>query len=550
MGGFMAVSMNGGLQTIPSPPEKRYKQIGSVIAPRTFKPKYNQTVKVKYRVAGAASSVVDTVTLSSIELDLTKGINETVDPGSVRFTYGGSVFQGAAGALYRDASPATGAGILAGTIDPQTGKVILTSWSAGSNSVDVQSLVTLSGVQPVDEISFRSPASPLKPGVFQVRYQLADGTTKTKTIPQSGVLEDSDLVALLDWDRGIFMGRFGRWLVDADLTPEQKLEDWYDPLLIQNNGGVNEIWQPEHVLAWTVLYNGVATTMLPPDSALLGLDAARLPPTGEALIYQTGMLALVHRTVEVPKATLTAGEEIDTGQVRLYRVVIEDAAGARLPADLYTVNRELGLVTMIDPLDVSAYTSPFKVIYTIADLSRVRDTDINGNLTFLRPMTHDYPDGYVSGMLYLGTLQARISDIFEQTTWTGVWQDTRIGDQPLASYNAAQFPIAVTNAGAYKDRMLVKFTSSTAFQVIGENLGLVAIGDINNDCSPIKPLTGEAYFTIDYRGWGGGWATGNCLRFNLHAASYPVDLVRAVQPSDPTGQSDCVELLLVGSVDA
>jgi hypothetical protein len=86
--------------------------------------------------------------------------------------------------------------------------------------------------------------------------------------------------------------------------------------------------------------------------------------------------------------------------------------------------------------------------------------------------------------------------------------------------------------------------------VIGENLGLVAIGDINNDCSPINPLTGEAYFTIDYRGWGGGWATGNCLRFNLHAASFPVDLVRAVQPSDPTGQSDCVELLLVGNVDA
>ena len=78
----------------------------------------------------------------------------------------------------------------------------------------------------------------------------------------------------------------------------------------------------------------------------------------------------------------------------------------------------------------------------------------------------------------------------------------------------------------------------------------VAIGDINNDCSPINPLTGQAYFTIDYRGWGGGWATGNCLRFNLHSASHPVDLVRAVQPSDPTGQSDCVELLLVGNVDA
>jgi hypothetical protein len=264
------------------------------------------------------------------------------------------------------------------------------------------------------------------------------------------------------------------------------------------------------------------------------------------------MLALVHHTDSLAKASLSAGEQIDCGRTRLYRVVIEDAAGARLPADLYTVNRELGIVTMIDPLDVSAYTAPFSVKHTVADLARVRDTDINGTVTFLRPVTHAYPadESYLSGMLYLGTLQARVSDMFEQTTWTGVWQDTRIGDQPLASYNSAQFPIAVTNAGAYKDRMLVKFTSSTSFQVIGENLGLIAIGDINTNCSPINPLTGEAYFTIDYRGWGGGWATGNCLRFNLHAASFPVDLVRAVQPSDPSGQSDCVELLLVGNVDA
>jgi hypothetical protein len=206
---------------------------------------------------------------------------------------------------------------------------------------------------------------------------------------------------------------------------------------------------------------------------------------------------------------------------------------------------------MADPLDLADYTAPYKVRHTIADLLRLRDTDINGDLTFIRPVSHDFPVGaYCSGMLYAGTLQARVRNKFEQTTWTGEWSDERIGDQPLASYNDAAFPIVVTNAGAYKDRLLVKFTNSTDFQVIGENLGFIGIGDINNNCSPVNSLTGQPYFTIDYRGWGGGWSTGNCLRFNLEAASYPVDLVRAIQPSAPAGQSDSVEVLLVGNVDA
>lgn len=126
-----------------------------------------------------------------------------------------------------------------------------------------------------------------------------------------------------------------------------------------------------------------------------------------------------------------------------------------------------------------------------------------------------------------------------------------IGSQPLAQFNDAQYPIAVTNAGAYPDRILIKFTSSTAFQVIGENLGLIGIGDTSTDCSPLNSLTGVAYFTIPYLGWGLGWATGNCLRFNIISAAYPIDLIRAIQPSNPSGlDSDSVELIMIGNVDA
>ena len=550
-----AFATNGSWSAIETyPPDLNYVKVGTTVENRDLLPVPHQTVKARYLVAGAGTSVNETHTLNRIDLDLTKGFNEQVVLGSPRFRFGSSLCQAIGSAIYRDPSQATGAGSVAGTLDPETGRVGLTSWlGGGANSVTVESLVTAVGNQPIEEVAFRTPVSPIKPGTLQLSWTLVDGTAKSKTVPSNGIVEDSDCVVFADADRGTVAVKFGRWHVDADLTPEQKAEAWYDPLNVINVGGVDSVWEPELVLAESIVYNTVAQTMLPPDSNLLGIDAARLPPDGQALIFRTGMLALIHNTDSFPKASPAAAEVIDCERTRLYRVVIEDVNGLRLTQDLYTVDRAAGTITMADPLDLSGYEAPFTIYHTVADLHRVRDTDISGRITFLRPVTHEYlaaGDSYVSGMLYIGTLQARYSTLFEQTTWTGVWSDTLIGSAPLASFNEALYPIEVTNAGAYPDRFLIQFTSSTAFNCIGEALGLIGVGTTSVDFAPINPLTGLPYFTIPYQGWGGGWATGNCMRFNLAAACYPIDAVRAVQPSDPTGLSDSVELLLVGNVDA
>ena len=106
------------------------------------------------------------------------------------------------------------------------------------------------------------------------------------------------------------------------------------------------------------------------------------------------------------------------------------------------------------------------------------------------------------------------------------------------------------SVGSYPDRYVVKFTSATAFLIAGENLGVIGVGTTSADCSPLNSLTGIPYFTIDYRAWGSNWANGNALRFNIVSASYPIDLIRAIQPSAPSGLDvDSVELLLIGNVD-
>lgn len=510
-------------------------------------------VKVRYRVTGGDTSATETVVLSSLTLDLTRGYAEHVTRGSVQFRIGTSRFVETNGQIYLDPSASTGAGTLVGALDPTTGRVFLYAWTGGvTNAVTLDALVTEVGGQPVEEVVFRTPVAPIKPGTLQLRFMLLDGTVKTKTVDSTGKLEDADCTIRVDYLTGVCRARFGLWKLDSALSPEEKLEPWYDPDWRVSLGGVLYIWKPALVLADSVIYNAVAQTFLPPDSTLLGIDAARMPPDGNAVVYSPGRLLLLHHPDELPVATLAANQVIDCGRTRLYRVVITDSLGSELHPSQYEVNRELGTITMSPSLDQTGFTPPWTVTHHIADLSRIVSTDINGTIALLRPVTHAFPadESLASSVLFAGTLQARYSNLFAQSAWTGEWSDELIGSEPLAQYADSLYPIIVTNKGCPDDRILIKFTSSTQFQVIGENLGLVGVGDTATNTTPTNPLTGEVLFTLDYRGWGTGWATGNCLRFNLSAADVPIDLVRATQPSSPTGLPDEFELLLIGNIEA
>lgn len=510
-------------------------------------------VTVNYLVVDADHAASEAVELDTLTFDLTRGYKETIVAGSVRFALGASVYVDTAGQIYRDPSALTGAGSLAGSLDRSTGQVTLVSWpEGGSNTVTLESLTTAVGTRLIDIAVFRTPIAPIKSGTLQVRFVLADGTAKTKSVDGTGVLEDTDCTIRVDYPTGVVRARFGLWKVDADLTPEEKLEPWYDADLRVDFNGTLKIWKPALIYADSLLYNAVATTFLPPDSALIGLNAARMPPDGRALIFNAGRLVLIHHTDTHTENSLSPTQSVDMGRVRLYRVTIEDTDGQRLPASFYSVDRATGIVTMASDLNLTGYTGPYLFSHTVADLVRLVDVDINGTLTSNKALSHDFPadDSYASGLLYVGTLQARVTALFAQSAWTSVWQDTVIGDPPLAQYNDVLYPPTISNLGAYPDRFVLRFTSSTAFGCYGENLGYLGAGTINENFAPTNALSGQPYFTLDYRGWGGGWSTGNCLRFNLIGANYPTDLIRAIQPSEPTGQDDSVELLFLGNVDA
>ncbi len=393
---------------------------------------------------------------------------------------------------------------------------------------------------------FNAPVGADEPLSISVTAQSNGQLAGTAVLDPAGYPYNLHVYGSVDYVTGVVDAIFGVWMTREDAAGYA----WYSEDMPEDADG--KVFYAHPVVMGSVKYNAVAYSDVPIDAAMLGIDAARLPSDGRVPVFYDGQMVLVHHTGTHAETTLSASQAVDMGRTRLYRVAIDDSTGKRLPADFYSVNRATGVVTMASDLSLTGYSGPYTFRHTIADLARVIDADLSGALSLNKPITHDYPadESSVSGAMYAGTLQARVSRVFSQQTWTSVWSDTRIGDAPLAQYNNTQWPISVSNRDAAPDRYLIQFTSSSAFRLIGEQQGIINTGNINEDFSPINTLTGRPIMTIDYRGWGLGWSTGNVLRFNVTGASVPIALTRAVMPSEPTGTDDSVELLLIGNIDA
>jgi len=273
------------------------------------------------------------------------------------------------------------------------------------------------------------------------------------------------------------------------------------------------------------------------DPAVIGFNPANLPD-GRAPIFAAGYVVVLHNTIdETMPGGLTAGQVVALSRANLAQVRLIDQTGAYVATDKYTVDLVAGNVTMATPLDLSAYTQPLIARHRIEQMFRA--TAVNNatkEITIAGTVTRSFPatTSFVSSALNLNDLKARVLTVFDQTTWTNVWSDALIGEAAPATYNHVTYPIAVTNRGAIKERWRVEFTSSTAFKVVGENVGQIAVGNTSTETAPINPNNGAPYFILPALGWGTGWNSGNLLRFNTEAAAGPVWLDRCVNLGDPT----------------
>jgi hypothetical protein len=502
-------------------------------------------VKVRYRAADSPNHAVETITTTDLQFDLTDRFAERIVPGSVRFMLGGKTYIDRMGSLVTDIDPATGAGALAGTVDYASGKTQVKVWQPGAaNNVTLQSLLTELTGQPVDEVTFRIPAAPVRPGSVQLRAVPLTGGTVSATASGDGGIAAATMQGKVDYQTGVVRVRFGQWVTAAGYEDQI----WYSADAVIDG----KIFKPLPVFADTIRFNAVAYTYLPLSADVLGLDPVRLPLDGRVPIYRPGDVAVVHHTARTAFPSGAAGgDTLDVGRVRLAALRLLDAEDNVVPADRYTVDLDAGTVTLKSPLNLAGFTQPLYAEHRIEDMGLISDVQINGVLTLTRPLTHDYPAqaSRVSSALIIGDLQARAHTLFTQQTWTGEWRDTRIGANTIAQYNEAVYPIAITNRGAIEERWALIFTNTNEFRVIGESVGQIAIGNTAVDLAPMNPETHAPYFTLYAAGLSAGWSAGNVLRFNTAAANFPVWIARTVLQGPATTLKDTFQLQIRGDID-
>ncbi len=454
------------------------------------------TIDYEHEDGPTWTTATDTVSAPAMVIDLAPAaVGQTIG-GSVSFNIDGHQFyDDGSGNIYRDKDDVSGVGVLSGVINYANATVMLTNWPALSDKVmTVDSLYTRDGGFTISDIVFRTPGIPLRAGSLSVRAKNQDGATYSAIAETSGDINAEGIEGGVDAVNGVV-----RLTFSSPVLPE------------------------------TALYNCVIYTRLPLDADIVGIEPIRLPSDGRVPIFKSGDVAVIHHTTdELLPDNLTAGQVVTLARGDLALVMVTDQGGTAVPETLYTVDLSAGTITMADPLDLSAYTQPLVAAHRIEDMVLISEAQINGYISTVGPLTHNFPAGetQVSSALIIGDMAGRIIRSFTQKAWTGVWDDSRIGDDTTAKYDDKNYPFTLTNKGCIAQRWCIKFTGTTEFDVIGEQLGVIASGAITSNCAPLNPATGVPYFSIDYRGWGSGWAISNCLRFYTSAANAPLWIAR------------------------
>lgn len=501
---------------------------------------------VSYKTAPVTpQSFSETFTPPAVVIDLAPYTKDRIVPNSVRFTWMGTVYEDFEGVIYRGRTE-NDPGIDSGELDYETGIAVMDDYvvNGSPSSFTLNSLWTSKQDWRTSNVVFTTPVAPIKPTGLVLSVVDVAGDQIIATADLNGGVSGPHTRGVVDYETGQVEVQFGDYVLDSGLTADQKAEWWYSADDVRTDG---KIWRPWPVDPQTLRYNVVAYFYLPLDSTILGLDPVRLPQDGRVPIFRPGGFAVLGNTGTVGPATVANSQVVNCARTRLSRVRVIGNNGQVITSG-YTADLEAGTVTFTD---VSGYSQPVRVEHRIEDLLQVAEVQINGTLKFTRQITHEYAvnGSYVSSALIAGDLRARVSLVMDQVTWTNVWSDVQIGSAATGTFNDLANPIVVTNDGALTERWAVIFTNTTAFQVVGEHVGVIAIGNTSADCAPLNPATGAPYFSIPYQGWGLGWATGNVLRFNTVGAFFPVWLARTVQQGPETVVDDTFTVLVRGDVD-
>lgn len=502
----------------------------------------NVTLQYKRDGATDASHTHDVVA-PPIVVDLTPTVSSSVVPSGVRFTLGGRTYIDRNGTLYYNISTSTAAGTAGGSINYNTGVATVTSWVGGASAtITLKALLTQVHALPLGVVTGRVPGPELRPASFYLQAnRFSDGALISATADNNGKIDTADMHGYVDVTTGVFSIAFGHYVLDSSLTSDEKLEPWYS---VDAVGGDGYIWRPREAQPGSITYNAVVRTSVPLDPVILGISPVRLPLDGRVQAIRPGDVGILHNTVLTSlDDDQTAGQvnALPRGDIAAVRLMDQD--GLVVPESKYTVDYTAGTITMADPLSLVGFVEPLVAAHRIEDSVLVTDVQITGEVTFAQPLTHNYDsaDSFFSTALIApfvgGSVQARYEHIFSQQTWDSShpnWTDAIIGSGTTPQFNDLDYPIEVLNSDAITEKFALVFTSSTAFNIVAQDLGVIGAGTTSANVSPTNPGTAQPYFVLNHLGFGTGWATGNVIRFNTVGAGMPIWFARTVRSGPAT----------------
>ncbi len=311
----------------------------------------------------------------------------------------------------------------------------------------------------------------------------------------------------------------------------------------------------------TVTVSSLNVKLVPYVSGAYPTAVRGFPPAaleyadGEVQVIREGDAVTLWHETTTSAATATNGGTVNVGRTNLEQLAVVGANGVEIArfmvngpnptptSGAMTANLAAGTVTFSS---VTGFSQPVTVRHRIAHRSAVSSIS-SLVVTLANVLTRDFPAGSVlSSHLPLGDVQARVSNVFAQQSWTRVFSDSLIGNPVTLPYTGTP---ATTNQGAETDRWAIVFTTGNTFACYSEALGLVATGNTATNFSPINPVTGAPFFTLLAASWASSLLVGSVLRFNTQAAALPVWVSRCTVPGTGSGNTTAA-LRVLGSANA
>ncbi|MHA3082122.1 hypothetical protein ACX1NX_02845 [Acinetobacter sp. ANC 5383] len=506
-----------------------------------------------YEEQQAATSIDASLNTNAYVIEVKKSEDKVVATESVSFKVSSNRYYIGANTLYTSLDATTGVGTSAGTYDESSALINISSLTAGvTNAITWESIAETVDTTPVSSAVFKTPTFPIRSGSFQ----LLIGTDINVTAGTDGTIIHEKVIGTVDYETGTvklaFVGKQTS-VTAAQLATMKQQYPWLttDYYSLNSDGVTYTV----NITSWyspdDIRYNAVAYSYIPISADVLGIDPTRLPSDGRVPIFRVGDIAVISSSKTQQLTGYVAGETYNLDHQRISYCELVDENGTAVNTSLYTVDYDYGRVTLGGDFALNSLVAPLSAKYRYQDMSLIGDVQINGTLTFTKPVTHSYSaaDTIVGSVLQIGDMQARYANLFMQQTWSNIWADTSTGTSISAKYNDSIYPLVMTNKGSIQERWAIVFTSATSFNCVGEYSGTVGSGTINSDFAPNNPVTNEPYFIMKAAGWGAGWATGNAVRFNTIAANYPIWVIRTVQQSEYTTLSDEFQIMLHGDID-